>query len=181
MRRALVEVYLHLIWATWDRLPLLAPPLDRLAHRTIAAQATALGATVVAVNGLADHVHLLVQLPATCTVAQLMQRVKGASTHLLHQQQPAQLFKWQGGYAAFSVSPRSVGTVKDSILRQQEHHAQHRPLLAWEDQVLTHPRCRRKHRLKPGRLTMASTSCPLLQSWQSLGDFSRPGFVVLRC
>ncbi len=43
MRQSLVAVYLHLIWATWDRLPLLDAAIERDVHRAIQAKARELG------------------------------------------------------------------------------------------------------------------------------------------
>jgi REP element-mobilizing transposase RayT len=83
-----------------------------------------LGAEPVAVGGTDDHVHVLVRLPATLSLSELMRRIKGASAHLAtHQLAPGEFFKWQGGYGAFSVSPRHLGRVRDYIARQREHHA----------------------------------------------------------
>ena len=65
MRRARVAVYVHLVWATWDRQPLLQGDLQRRVHRAIAAKCEELGAEVVALGGVEDHVHLLIGLPAT--------------------------------------------------------------------------------------------------------------------
>ena len=106
MRRAFVAVYVHLVWATWDRSPLLDAAIERAVQRAIEAKATALGADVLAIGGVEDHVHLLVRLPATITIAELARGVKGASAHLVnHRLRPGESFQWQGSYAAFSVGP----------------------------------------------------------------------------
>ena len=68
--------------------------------------------------------HLLVRLPTTLAVADLMKHVKGASAHLMAQRTHAnEFFKWQGGYAAFSVSLGHLTRITRSIVRQREHHA----------------------------------------------------------
>ena len=124
MRRNYLAVFVHLIWATWDRLPLLTDDVTRDIHRVISAKCAELGATVVAIGGVEDHLHLLVEFPATVTIADLVGQVKGASAHLVtHQLAPGQFFKWQGAYAAFSVSPGAVTRVRDYIVHQREHHA----------------------------------------------------------
>lgn len=124
MRRTRLTVFVHLVWATWDRLPLLTDDLTREVYRAIGAKCTELRAEVIAIGGVADHVHLLVELPATLTIAHLVGQVKGVSAHLInHRLTPGASFKWRGAYAAFSVSPRAVPRVVDYIARQQEHHA----------------------------------------------------------
>ena len=64
VRQAGVALYIHAAWATWDRLPLLVDEVERAAHRALAAKCHELGAEVVALGGIEDHVHLLVKLPA---------------------------------------------------------------------------------------------------------------------
>jgi REP element-mobilizing transposase RayT len=136
MRRALIAVYVHLIWATWDRLPLLDAAIERSVHRSIQAKARELGVDSLAVGDIEDHVHFLAGVPATLSVAALVQGVKGASAHLVtHELSPGSAFKWQGGYAAFSVSPRHIEQVREYIVRQREHHAANTPAIAWERRI----------------------------------------------
>ena len=77
MRRSLVELHVHLVWATWDRLACLDPGICERVHAAIAAKATALGCQRVTVGGVADHVHVLLTLPATLAVADLVKHLKG--------------------------------------------------------------------------------------------------------
>jgi putative transposase len=83
LRRAGNAVYVHLVWGTWDRLPLVTEALRPMIYRAIGAACAEMGAEVVALGGIEDHVHLLVHLPATVAVADLAKRVKGASSHLV--------------------------------------------------------------------------------------------------
>lgn len=136
MTNSRVAVYLHLVWATWDRLPLLTETVGPRVRRAVAAKAVALGAEVLAIGGVEDHIHLLVRLPSTLCVAELVRQAKGVSTHLMtHEVAPGEFFKWQGTYGAFSVSPRQVGQVCDYIARQPEHHAAGGAVVRWEERV----------------------------------------------
>ena len=133
MRRNYLAVFVHLVWATWDRLPLLTDDLTQDIHRVISAKCEELGAVVVAIGGVEDHLHLLVELPATVTIADLVGQVKGVSAHLVtHQLAPGQFFKWQGAYAAFSVSPGAVTRVRAYIVHQREHHTVGTLRAEWE-------------------------------------------------
>lgn len=125
MRQSGSAVYVHLVWATWNRLPLLIDEVERVAQRAIGAKCAELGAKVIALGGIEDHVHLLVHLPSTISVAQLVGQVKGASAHLItHQVLPSgKFFKWQGAYGSVSVSPRHLGAVARYIANQRQHHA----------------------------------------------------------
>lgn len=133
MRRAKVAVFVHLVWSTWDRAPLLTADLRRAVHRAIEAKSAELGATVVAIGGMEEHVHLLVKLPATLTIAQLAGQVKGASAHLVnHHFNLGGAFRWQGAYAAFSVGPGAVPRVVQYIANQREHHGNGTLIADWE-------------------------------------------------
>jgi hypothetical protein len=70
------NIVLHFVWATNRRLPFIVESIERRLHRMIQAKARELGCEVIAVNGMPDHVHLLVQMPTTLTPADLMQSVK---------------------------------------------------------------------------------------------------------
>jgi putative transposase len=78
----------------------------------------------LAIGGIEDHIHMLVRLAPTITVARLVGEVKGASSHAItHAIRPADFFKWQGSYGAFTISQRSVCQVCAYILNQKAHHA----------------------------------------------------------
>ncbi|HLY30092.1 MAG TPA: IS200/IS605 family transposase [Ktedonobacterales bacterium] len=119
-----VALFVHLIWATWDRLPLLVGSFERRVHRALEAKCLELNVELLALGGVEDHIHLLIQLPATLSLAECVKHLKGATSHLAtHEIATAQFFKWQGGYAAFSVGIAQLAAVQAYVLRQREHHA----------------------------------------------------------
>lgn len=123
MRDSQVAVFVHLVWATWDRLPLLTEEVARGVYRAIAAKCRELKAEVVAIGGVEDHIHVLVQLSAPLSVADLAKHVKGASSHLANYRLPGGgSFRWQGSYAAFSVDPRRLDRLIAYIANQHDHH-----------------------------------------------------------
>ncbi len=124
MRQDTLAIYVHLVWATWDRLPLITPAIERSLHRVIASEAQKMGCTLLALNSVPDHLHILVRMPSTIAVAELVKRLKGVSSHFVnHTLKPDQTFKWQGFYGAFSVSRWDVERITAYIQRQKEHHA----------------------------------------------------------
>ncbi len=125
MRRNKLEVFVHFVWATWDRAPLITPEVERRLYRSIFSEAEKLGCTVLALNGVSDHVHLLVKMPSTVTMATLMKQVKGVSSNFANDELFAdRRFKWQGGYGAFSVSRWDVDKIMGYIRKQKSHHAE---------------------------------------------------------
>lgn len=136
-----VAIFVHLVWATWDRQPLLTPELAPRVQRVVADKAQECGATVLAIGGVEDHLHLLVRLPATVTIATLMKQIKGGSAYFIaHHLAPGSNFRWQGSYGAFSIGRQQIGAVCAYIARQREHHATNAPLVHWEERVLARTR-----------------------------------------
>lgn len=78
------------------------------------------GATVVAINGSEDHVHLLVALPPKVSLSVLLRAAKAESSKWMNEQ--GHLFAWQTGYGAFSVSASNLDKVVSYIDSQTKHH-----------------------------------------------------------
>ena len=124
MHRPMCKLYVHLVWATWDRLPLIDQDIEGAIHAAIAAKCRELRCTPLAIGGVADHVHVLVQVAPTVAVSRLVQEMKGSSSHLItHQYAPEGSFRWQGSYAAFSLGENDVPRVRQYIEQQKRHHA----------------------------------------------------------
>lgn len=117
-------IYLHLVWGTWDRMPLLTPDIERDVYRVIGAECANAGAAIVALGGIEDHVHLLAKLSPALAPAELVKQIKGVSSRVVNTQLlSGGSFRWRGGYGAVSVSPSHLERVTAYIARQKEHHA----------------------------------------------------------
>jgi putative transposase len=124
VRRNKLALYYHLVWATWDRLPMIALDIERRLYRNIESQVREMKGTVLALNGDSMHVHLVVSLPTMIAIADLVKQVKGVSSHFVNRSvRPEREFKWQGGYAAFTVSRWNLPRVISYVNRQKEHHS----------------------------------------------------------
>jgi len=134
MRRNKLALYVHLVWATWDREPLITPDIERRLQRNIESEARDMGCVVHALNGTEDHLHLLVGIPTTISMADLTKQVKGVSSRFVNDAlKPGYYFKWQGSYGAFTVSYSDLDNVIDYINRQKEHHRSGHLALEWEE------------------------------------------------
>jgi REP element-mobilizing transposase RayT len=133
MREPYTQLYVHFVWATWDRLPLITPEVEGPLYRAMTAKAHELKCDTVAIGGMMEHAHVLVRFPTTLAVATFAKEVKGNSSHFMtHVLRPEQFFKWQGAYGAFTVSKREIDTVASYILRQKVHHAENSLIEDWE-------------------------------------------------
>ena len=134
MRHDKLALFLHLVWATWDRSPLIDPAIERRIYRLIVSQAQDLGCKVLALNGMPDHVHLVITFPTTVTIANIAKQVKGTSSLFVNDTiKPDTLFKWQGSYGAFTVSRWDVAKIVSYVERQKEHHRVGALYPEWED------------------------------------------------
>ena len=117
------RVWLHLVWATLERRPLLPKPAAAKlsAHLHERAQAKGIYMKINYVN--TDHVHVLLDLPTSLCIEDLVQLLKGESSHWINEQNlvPGK-FGWQRGYGVFSVSQSGVAGVCAYIAGQEEHH-----------------------------------------------------------
>jgi REP element-mobilizing transposase RayT len=121
------KLYLHLVWATWDRLPLITPELRVPVYQALHEQANRVGCEMIAVGGIRDHVHVLLKMPTTVSIADIVKSLKGGSTHVVtHAVQRGSFFKWQGSYGAFTVSRTHVPMVRAYVLNQERHHRENR-------------------------------------------------------
>jgi putative transposase len=133
MIRNFTQLYLHCVWGTWDRLPLVTTDIQNTIYNAITEQCRQLGCTVIAIGGVADHLHLLTDYPATLTVSELIGKAKGSSSHLItHEVKRGEFFKWQGGYGAFSVSYQNIDQVANYARNQAQHHGQKTLISDWE-------------------------------------------------
>lgn len=107
--------YIHCIFSTKERQPLIADRRGLFGYLDGIAKGE--GFALIEAGGTADHVHLLIELPATHRLAEALQKLKGASSKWMGAQ-----FVWQQGYGAFSVSPSQVPVVREYIRNQEAHH-----------------------------------------------------------
>ncbi len=123
MHQPYTQLYLHLVWATWDRLPLIRPEIRRTIYGAIQDQLRKHRCEVIAIGGIEDHVHVLTRFPTTEPIANIVKHAKGASSNLMTQHVArGEFFKWQGYYGAFTVAKPHVAHVRSYVLNQEEHH-----------------------------------------------------------
>jgi REP element-mobilizing transposase RayT len=121
--QSLAQLYVHVIYSTKNREPILLDPWRDELFTVLGGIANGAGCQTLLVGGVADHVHHLFRLSRTVTLADVVGRLKTNSSLWVNQTRrlPGR-FQWQGGYAAFSVGKSEVETVREYIRRQPEHH-----------------------------------------------------------
>src|SRR5947208_789840 len=101
MRQAKTELYVHVVWSTHRRARILTDVIRNDLYPVIIAEAHQLGCVVLAIDGMEDHVHLCIRMPARLSVAGVVKQIKGVSSRFAGQKfQFDDAFRWQAGYGA---------------------------------------------------------------------------------
>jgi len=117
------SINIHVVFATWSRQRLLDACTRPRLHGYVAATARNLGVAAVTVGGVEDHLHMLARFGPTQSISSVVGQLKKSSGDWLRQSAPhLRDFRWQRGFAAFSVSENRVAAVRTYVERQEEHH-----------------------------------------------------------
>lgn len=123
MANSYISCHVHYIFSTKQRQRLIAPEIRPRLWAYFGGIARENKMKAVAVGGTDDHVHILLSLPATITLAKAAQLVKGGSSLWIHETFPNQRnLAWQEGYGAFTVSVSQLDKTIAYINNQEAHH-----------------------------------------------------------
>ena len=117
-----LSLHFHVVFSTKNREPRISTEWRDRLHAYLGGVARTSGAIPEAIGGVADHVHLLLGLPATARLADVVRDIKAVSSKWMHEEACDRAFAWQEGYGAFTVSPSHREIVRNYIARQEEHH-----------------------------------------------------------
>ncbi|MDL5048952.1 IS200/IS605 family transposase [Oscillatoria amoena NRMC-F 0135] len=120
-----LSIWVHLVWSTKKREPLVCDELRPLLLHKVEEVAELKGYDVIEANTMPDHVHVLLRLHPSQNISDVVKHIKGITAHWINQQQLSPTnFEWQEGYGAFSVSSFMVRKVVAYIQNQQKNHTE---------------------------------------------------------
>lgn len=123
MTHTLARLYYHCIFSTKLRRTTITNDIRSRVYGYIRGVVVEHNATLKAIGGTADHIHLLLELPASLAVADMMRLIKTNSSKWIRESFPAHAdFRWQRGYAAFTVSMSRRNDTISYIETQETHH-----------------------------------------------------------
>jgi len=125
MAQSLAQVWLHFVFSTKERRTYLQGETFRVEmFRMLSHHVQESGCVSASVGGHVDHVHLLIGMSRTLTIARLVENVKSETSKWAKQHEDGhRAFTWQAGYGVFSVSHSRRDDVDQYIRTQDEHHA----------------------------------------------------------
>ena len=130
MPQSLAKIYIHCVFSTKKRIPLIIDAVRKDLHSYIIGTLANLGSYVYEIYANPDHIHVLCTLPRTITVAELISKMKTSSSKSI-KKQGIKNFSWQDGYGVFSVSSSKLRVVENYIMNQAEHHGK----LSFKDEL----------------------------------------------
>lgn len=123
MPRYSASVFLHLIFSTKDREPFLREDIRKEVFAFMASIAQTRRVEVVAINGVSDHVHLVLMPRVDMATSDLVRTLKAVSSKWIRNRfRDLPHFGWQSGYGVYSVSRSNLDAVFQYVANQEEHH-----------------------------------------------------------
>ncbi|WP_114789584.1 IS200/IS605 family transposase [Niabella yanshanensis] len=117
------QVYIHIVFAVKARQSLIDPAWEEEVYMYISGIIRNKEQKLLCINGMPDHIHILIGMKPNCCISDLVREVKKSSNDFINQKQFLKLrFQWQEGYGVFSHSHSSLDNVIVYIKNQKEHH-----------------------------------------------------------
>ena len=125
MPQSLILNYIHLVFSTKFREPLIIEKVENELYSYLGGICNQLECKPIKIGGWFDHVHILCRLSQKIALMKLLEEVKSHSSRWIKtKDERLKNFYWQDGYGAFSVNPSQVDQVANYIATQKEHHNQ---------------------------------------------------------
>jgi putative transposase len=123
MAHTFTNLLSHIIFGTSNHRPIIDAEWRGEVHAYIGGIVREIGGTALAVNGIADHVHIIAKLPPTVATSDAVRLIKTNSSKWIREGYGRRSkFGWQKGFSAFSVSESALASVLRYVQSQEEHH-----------------------------------------------------------
>ena len=125
MAHSYSKLLYHIVFASKGRSPALLPAMRSRLFPYIGGILRERNGSLIAGNGVEDHIHLLVLLSPRYALADILRDIKANSSRWMRRTfVEGTGFEWQAGYGGFTVSRSAAPRVEEYIRRQEEHHRQ---------------------------------------------------------
>lgn len=117
------QIYIQVVFAVKGRNSLIVKSWEEELYKYITGIITNKGQKLIAINGMPDHIHILIGMKPSCCLSNLVREIKKSSNAFINEKKFSKFkFEWQEGYGAFSYSHSSLDNVIAYIQNQKEHH-----------------------------------------------------------
>jgi putative transposase len=123
MANTFSQIYIQTVFAVSSRMSLITPTFKEDLYKYIAGIVRNQGQKLISINGMPDHVHILIGLKPSMALADLVRDIKAdSSTYINKNRWVRGKFTWQEGYGAFSYGHSQLDTIISYIQNQEKHH-----------------------------------------------------------
>ena len=134
MANTFSQIYIQTVFAVSGRLSLITSDFKEELHKYITEIVTKQGQKLMRINGMPDHLHILIGLKPAMALANLVRDIKSDSSEWINRKKLVRgKFAWQEGYGAFSYGHSQLDTIVRYIMNQEEHHRRR----SFRDEYLT--------------------------------------------
>ena len=124
MANTFSQIYIQTVFAVNNRQSLIKPEFKEDLYKYITGIVKNQGQKLISINGMPDHVHILIGLKPAMALADLVREIKGDSSNFVNEKRYVHgRFSWQEGYSAFSYGHSQLDTIIRYIQNQEAHHA----------------------------------------------------------
>jgi len=121
MTQSLSEIFIHIVFSTKNRDPLLSKDIKYELYSYIAQILKTLNSPSVIIGGVENHIHILCRLSKNFTISKIVKDIKRNSSKWMKTKGILD-FYWQNGYSVFSVSSSNLNKTINYILNQEQDH-----------------------------------------------------------
>ena len=124
MANTFSQIYIQTVFAVSGRLSLITSDFKEELHKYIAGVVRKQDQKLISINGMSDHLHILIGLRPSMALANLVREIKSDSSEWVNKKRLARgKFGWQEGYGAFSYGHSQLDTIIRYIQNQERHHS----------------------------------------------------------
>jgi len=124
MPNTFTQIYIQVVFAVNGRQSLIIPSFKEELFKYIGGTMRKAGQKLIAINGMPDHVHILIGMKPNIALSAFVKDIKVASSRLINDKRWIRgRFSWQEGFGAFSYSQSHLSKVARYIENQERHHA----------------------------------------------------------
>ena len=123
MANTFSQIYIQTVFAVSNRMSLITPEFKEDLHKYITGIVRNQRQKLITMNGMPDHLHILIGLKPSMALADLVRDIKAeSSTYVNKNRWVRGKFSWQEGYGAFSYGHSQLDTIIRYIQNQEKHH-----------------------------------------------------------
>ena len=117
------QIYIQVVFAVKGRDSLIHHAWEEELYKYISGIVKNKEQKLLAINGMPDHIHILIGMKPSCSLSDLVREIKKSSNEFIKEKKFSKFkFQWQEGYGAFSYSHSALDNVITYIQNQKEHH-----------------------------------------------------------